>query len=106
VRLARRGTVETATTIGQGGAPPEFVEQQARGGSYVSAVVAFGVAEREGTGNGDDTRTVSVPMQVVACDGTPGVGTEVVTTVRRIYEQEGVTRYGLKAMPAEAVRSE
>jgi hydroxymethylglutaryl-CoA synthase len=106
VRLARRGTVETATTIGQGGAPPEFVEQQARGGSYVSAVVAFGVAEREGTGNGDDTRTVSVPMQVVACDGTPGVGTEVVTTVRRIYEQEGVTRYGLKAMQAEAVRSE
>jgi hydroxymethylglutaryl-CoA synthase len=106
VRLARRGVVETATTIGQGGSPPEFAEQQARGGSYVSAVVAFGEAEREETGSAGDARTVSVPMQVVACDETPGVGTEVVTTVRRIYEQEGVIRYGLKAMPAEVVRSE
>jgi hydroxymethylglutaryl-CoA synthase len=105
VQLAHRGVVETATTIGQGGAPPEFVEQQARGGSYVSAVVAFGVAdaEREPTGSG---RTVSVPMQVVGCDETPAVGTVVVTTIRRIYEQEGVNRYGLKAVPADTVRTE
>ena len=106
VRLARRGVVETATTIGQGGAPPEFTEQQARGGDYVSAVVAFGVLGGDETESTDDTRTVSVPMQVVGCDGTPRVGTEVVTTVRRIYEQEGVTRYGLKSMPAALVRSE
>ncbi|MFC5368806.1 zinc ribbon domain-containing protein [Salinirubrum litoreum] len=105
VRLARRGAVETATTIGQGGAPPEFVEQQARGGSYVSAVVAFGVADAE-AGGGDADRSVSVPMQVVECDETPAVGTEVRTTIRRIYEQEGVIRYGLKAVPAEAERDE
>jgi hydroxymethylglutaryl-CoA synthase len=99
VQLARRGAVETATTIRQGGAPPEFAEQQARSGSYVSAVVAFGVAD-EGGGE----RTASVPMQVVACDGTPAVGTEVRTTLRRIYEQEGVVRYGLKAVPVDADR--
>jgi hydroxymethylglutaryl-CoA synthase len=106
VRVARQGEVETATTIGQGGAPPEFVEQQARGGSYVSAVVAFPVAGADGdeAGEGDENRTVSVPMQVVECDGTPGVGTPVVTTIRRIYEQEGVVRYGLKTMPSDADR--
>jgi hydroxymethylglutaryl-CoA synthase len=103
VQLARRGEVETATTIGQGGAPPEFVEQQARGGSYVSAVVAFGVGD--GEAGDDETRTVSVPMQVVECDGTPAAGTEVVTTIRRLYEQEGVVRYGLKAVPADVTRS-
>jgi hypothetical protein len=45
-------------------------------------------------------------MQVVECDETPDAGTEVVTTIRRVYEQEGVVRYGLKAMPTDAVRSE
>ena len=104
VRLARRGTVETATTIGQGGAPPEFAEQQARGGSYVSAVVAFQVAETVET-DADGDRSVSVPMQVVECEKTPTVGTDVVTTIRRIYEQEGVIRYGLKAVPTVAERS-
>jgi hydroxymethylglutaryl-CoA synthase len=111
VQLARRGEVETATTIGQGGAPPEFAEQQARGGSYVSAVVAFRVADARDEavadeGDGDEPRTVGVPMQVVECDETPDAGTEVVTTIRRVYEQEGVVRYGLKAMPTDAVRSE
>jgi hydroxymethylglutaryl-CoA synthase len=104
VELAHRGEIEAATTIGQGGAPPEFVEQQAKGGSYVSAVVAFEVADA--AGGGDDDRSVSVPMQVVDCDGTPASETEVVTTIRRIYEQEGVIRYGRKAVPADTVRSE
>jgi hydroxymethylglutaryl-CoA synthase len=103
VRLARRGEIETATRIGQGGAPPEFAEQQAKGGSYVSAVVAFGTADTAGQ-EGSESRTVSVPMQVVECDGTPAVGTEVGTTIRRVYEQEGVIRYGLKAVPAGSER--
>jgi len=29
------------TTISQGGAPPEFAEQQARSGDYAAAIVAL-----------------------------------------------------------------
>jgi len=86
--LPGTGTVEAATTIAQGGAPPEFVEQQSRSGAFVSAVVAF---------DGPEGGTVSVPAQVLAGDCEVAVGDEVVTTIRRIYEQEGVIRYGFKA---------
>jgi len=89
VTLPGTGTVEAVTTIAQGGAPPEFVEQQARSGPYVSAVVAFDGPDGE--------RTVSAPTQVVG-SGADDVerGTSVVATIRRIYEQEGVIRYGFK----------
>jgi hydroxymethylglutaryl-CoA synthase len=91
VPLPGSGTIEAVTTIAQGGAPPEFVEQQARSGPFVSAVVAF-------DGPREDDR-VSVPVQVLVGDGeTPAVGDRVSTTIRRIYEQEGVVRYGLKAV--------
>lgn len=95
VTLPGTGTVEAATVIGQGGAPPEFVEQQARDGAYVSAVVAL---------DGPDGGTVSAPMQVVETDGKPGVGDELTATVRRVYTQEGVTRYGVKMLPVDAER--
>lgn len=95
VSLPGTGTVEAATVIGQGGAPPEFVEQQARNGSYVSAIVAL-----DGPDGSD--RTVSVPFQAV----TPGdagldVGDRVEPTLRSIYTQEGVRRYGQKMRPAD-----
>jgi hydroxymethylglutaryl-CoA synthase len=87
--LPGTGTVELATTIAQGGAPPEFVEQQARSGPYVSAVVAFDGPDGE--------RTVSAPTQIVGAGADDvGRGTSVVATIRRIYEQEGVIRYGFK----------
>lgn len=94
VALDRTGTVEAVTEISQGGAPPEFVEQQARSGSYASAIVAF-----DGPAGG----SVSVPAQVVLAGGqSVAVDDRVDAVVRRIYTQEGVTRYGFKVVPAEA----
>jgi hydroxymethylglutaryl-CoA synthase len=91
VKLPGTGTVEARTVIGQGGAPPEFVEQQARSGAYVSAVVAL---------DGPDGGTVSVPAQVIDVDpGEVAIGDPVEATMRRIYTQEGVTRYGFKMRP-------
>ncbi|WP_049968962.1 zinc ribbon domain-containing protein [Haloferax prahovense] len=98
--LPGTGTVEAATAIGQGGAPPEFVEQQQRAGSFPVAVVAF-----DGPGGEADTRTVSAPAQVVHSPaGTPAIGDRVEAVPRRIYEQEGVVRYGFKVVPTEARR--
>jgi len=91
VELPGTGTVEAVTVIGQGGAPPEFVEQQARSGAYASAVVAL---------DGPDGKTDSVPAQVVGTDPeSVAVGDRVTATIRRIYTQEGVTRYGFKMVP-------
>ncbi|MFT4904195.1 MAG: hydroxymethylglutaryl-CoA synthase [Natronomonas sp.] len=80
------GTVDAATTIGQGGAPPEFAEQQARQGAFGVAVVRFPAGEDE----------VSLPMQVL---GEASVDDEVKAVPRRVYVEEGVPRYGLKALP-------
>ncbi|KAB1191126.1 MULTISPECIES: zinc ribbon domain-containing protein [Haloferax] len=97
ISLAGEGTVEAATRIGQGGAPPEFVEQQQRSGSFAVAVVAFDGPE------GDET--VSIPAQVVQSPvGTPTIGDRVEAVPRRIYEQEGVVRYGFKVIPTAAER--
>ncbi|MFC7045306.1 3-oxoacyl-[acyl-carrier-protein] synthase III C-terminal domain-containing protein [Halobacteriaceae archaeon GCM10025711] len=96
VELPGTGTVEAATTIAQGGAPPEFVEQQEQSGAYASVVVAF-------DGPGDD-EAVSAPAQVVPEADPPAVGDAVTSTIRRIYEQEGVLRYGFKVLPAGARR--
>jgi hydroxymethylglutaryl-CoA synthase len=91
VELPGTGTVEATTVIGQGGAPPEFVEQQAREGTFVSAVVALDGSRDDGN------ETVSTPTQVLTGeDETVEVGDRVEATIRRIYTQEGVTRYGFK----------
>ena len=86
VEPARTGTVEAATVIGEGGAPPEFAALQARQGAFGVAIVAFDAA--------DDA--VSVPVQVV---GEAAVGDRVRAVPRRVYVEEGVPRYGLKALP-------
>lgn len=80
------GIVDAATTIGQGGAPPEFAEQQARQGAFGVAIVRFPA------GGGE----VSLPIQVV---GGASVGQAVRAVPRRIYVEEDVPRYGLKALP-------
>ena len=91
VDLPGTGTVEAATRIEQGGAPPEFVPQQSQSGPYVSAVVAL---------DGPDGETVSVPAQVIAGGQSVDIGTPVTAVVRRLYTQEGVTRYGFKMQVA------
>jgi hydroxymethylglutaryl-CoA synthase len=93
LELPGTGTVEAVTAIGQGGAPPEFVEQQARSGPYVSAVVAL---------DGPDGGNVSIPSQVVGvAPDEVDIGDRVEATIRRIYTQEDVTRYGFKMQLTE-----
>ncbi|MHB9287924.1 OB-fold domain-containing protein [Halobacteriales archaeon Cl-PHB] len=94
VQLAETATVRTVTTISQGGAPPEFVAQQARAGDFAVVIVAF---------DGPEGGSAPVPAQVV--DAPPedvAVGDRVEATIRRIYEQEGVVRYGFKVRPVDA----
>lgn len=91
VSLEGTGTVEAVTVISQGGAPPEFTEQQEQAGDFAVAIVAF---------DGPDGRTASIPAQVVEVNPeTVAVGDRVSATIRRIYTQEGVTRYGFKVRP-------
>ena len=91
VRLHPEGTVETVTGVSPDGAPPEFARQVERGGDYAVAIVRF---EREGA-------AASVPMQVADADPESiAAGDRVRAVFRRIYEQEGVVRYGRKALPA------
>ncbi|WP_226479069.1 zinc ribbon domain-containing protein [Natrinema amylolyticum] len=93
IELAGEGTIEAVTTISQGGAPPEFAEQQAKAGDYAAAIVAL---ETDG-GN----ETVSAPAMGTDADPADfAVGDRIETTIRRIYTQEGVTRYGFKIRPA------
>jgi 3-hydroxy-3-methylglutaryl CoA synthase/uncharacterized OB-fold protein len=88
--LPPEGEIVAKTVIGQGGAPPEFIEQQRRDGP-------FGVAIVEVT---TDNESVRLPSQLTDCDPQePSVGDAVTATFRRIYEVEGVTRYGLKFTP-------
>ncbi|WP_338729240.1 3-oxoacyl-[acyl-carrier-protein] synthase III C-terminal domain-containing protein [Haladaptatus sp. DJG-WS-42] len=89
VQLPGTGTVEAVTRIGQGGAPPEFAVQQAQSGDFGITIVAFEY----------DGKAVSAPAQVAY--GDLSVGDEVTAIIRRIYTQEGVTRYGFKVRPAD-----
>jgi len=82
------GTVHAVTRIGRGGAPSEFAAQQALTGEYAVAVVDLD----------DGGRTVA---QVTGADPrTVRIGDHVTLHVRRLFEQEGRVRYGLKALPA------
>jgi 3-hydroxy-3-methylglutaryl CoA synthase/uncharacterized OB-fold protein len=88
--LPPTGTIVAVTVIGQGGAPPEFVEQQRRDGPFAVAIVEI-------TTDGDSVR---IPGQLTDCDPEdPVMGDTVTHSFRRIYEVEGVTRYGLKFTP-------
>ncbi|MFC7177748.1 zinc ribbon domain-containing protein [Halosegnis marinus] len=89
VALSGDGTVEAQTEIGKGGAPPEFAELQSRSGAFGVAIVAF---------DAPDGGEATAPAMVV---GDAAVGDRVEATQRRIYTQEGVTRYGFKVRRAE-----
>ena len=90
VELPREGRVAANTVIGQGGAPPEFGPQQERSGAFGVAVVEL---DRDG-------ETVQLPAQLTDVDPTTvEIGDRVRATVRRVYEQEGVVRYGAKFAP-------
>lgn len=91
VTLSHTGEVEAVTEISDGGAPPEFAQYVSRSGNYQTVIAAF---------DGSDGGSASVPAMVVnANDDGLSVGDTVRATIRRIYTQEGVTRYGLKVAP-------
>lgn len=90
VELPPSGEIVAVTVIGQGGAPPEFVEQQRRDGPFAVAIVE--ITTEDGS--------VRLPGQLTDCDPqAPTVGDAVRATFRRIYDVEGVTRYGMKFTP-------
>ncbi len=92
VEMPRTGTVEAVTVIGQGGAPPEFVPQQDRDGAFGVAIIELA----------DDEGSVELPAQLTDCDPEAvDVGDAVEATIRRIYDQEGIPRYGVKFTPTE-----
>lgn len=91
VRLSRTGTVETATGVSPGGAPPEFAVQAEQGGDFGVAIVSFAATDGDGE--------ASVPVQVTDEGADLAAGDGVEAVVRRIYTQEGVTRYGTKVVP-------
>ncbi len=88
--LSRRATVYAITTIGRGGAPSEFAEQQRLVGEYAVAIVEFPEGPR-------------LSVQLTDVEPGPGgvaIGQPVEAVFRRIFEQEGIVRYGLKFRPA------
>ena len=90
--LSRTGEIVAVTAIGQGGAPPEFVEQQRRDGPFAVAIVEAPTIDGDGNAR--------FPAQLTDCDpASVAVGDAVTGHLRRIYTVEGVTRYGLKFVP-------
>lgn len=84
------GTIAAVTTIRHGGAPPEFAPQQRRGGSFAVAIVELT--------HGD--HRVRVPAQLTDVEpDAVAIGDQVTGTIRRLYAQEGIARYGIKFTP-------
>jgi uncharacterized OB-fold protein len=81
------GTVHAVTRIGRGGAPSEFALQQTLTGEYAVVIVDLADGGRMAAQvTGADPRTVRI-------------GDRVTLHLRRLFEQEGRVRYGLKALP-------
>ena len=85
--LKRTGEVYSYTIIGRGAAPSEFAEQQAIWGEYATAIVQL-----------DDGPRITAMLTDVP-PATVKAGMRVSMVLRRLYTQEGVTRYGFKFRP-------
>ena len=88
VALSGDGTIYTYTVVAGGGAPAEFDDQQVMTGDVISAVVELKEGPR---------------IMVQIADADPknlDIGTRVRAVVRRLYDQEGIVRYGAKFVPA------
>jgi len=90
VPLSGKGTLYTFTVIARGGAPAEFDEQQT-----LTGVIPVGVVElAEGPRVVGQLADVEVEKL--------RIGMPVRAVVRRLYDQEGIIRYGTKFVPVEA----
>lgn len=89
--LPREAQIYALTRIGRGGAPSEFALEQAQVGAYWVAVVAW------------PEQNVRVTARLWGYDEVgPAIGATVRPVVRRLFEQEGRTRYGVKFAPPSA----
>jgi uncharacterized OB-fold protein len=85
VELARTAQVHAATRIGRGGAPSEFASEQTHTGAYWVGVVEW------------PEQKVRVTARLAGYDEHgPALGDSVRAVVRRLFEQEGAARYGVK----------
>ncbi|MBB4285185.1 Zn-ribbon domain-containing OB-fold protein [Roseospira goensis] len=86
--LSGTGTLYTYTVIAGGGAPAEFDDQQTMTGPLTVGVVAL-------------TEGPHVIAQIADADPeTLEIGMPLRAVVRRLFDQEGVVRYGTKFVPA------
>jgi len=86
-KLSGRGKIYCFTTISRGGSPPEFSAQQNLVGSYPVAVVELDEGPR-------------IVAQMADCRAEDlKIGLEAESTFRRIYDDDGVIRYGIKFRP-------
>ncbi|HUR69170.1 MAG TPA: zinc ribbon domain-containing protein [Candidatus Thermoplasmatota archaeon] len=86
--LPREARVYAATRIGRGGAPSEFALEQAQVGAYWVGVVEW------------PELGVRVTARLAGYDEEgPAIGAPVRAVVRRLFDQEGKTRYGVKFAP-------
>lgn len=83
--LPRTARVYAATRIGRGGAPSEFALEQAQVGAYWVAIVEWP----------DHKVRVTARLSGYDEDG-PTIGDKVTAVVRRLFTQEGTSRYGTK----------
>lgn len=89
IKLSGRGKVYSFTIIAAGSAPPEFSDQQRYTGPYAVAIIEL-------------IEGVRIVAQITDCRPTDlKIDMEVEAVFRRIYEDEGVVRYGLKFRPAD-----
>jgi uncharacterized OB-fold protein len=90
-KLSGKGRIYSFTTISRGGSPPEFSNQQNLVGSYSVAVVEL----EEGP---------KVVAQMTDCKSDElRIDMPVEATFRRIYEDDGMVRYGVKFRPTSEV---
>jgi uncharacterized OB-fold protein len=87
VGLRDTGEIYSFTVIAAGGAPAEFDQQQILTGAIAVGVVAL-----------DDGPRV-IGQIVVRDPAALAIGTRLKAVPRRLYDQEGVVRYGLKFVP-------
>jgi len=87
IPLSGEGTLYTYTVIAGGGAPSEFDDEQIMTGDVLCGVVELKEGPR---------------IMVRLADVKPNqleIGMKVKAVVRRLYDQEGVLRYGAKFIP-------
>lgn len=87
VELSGDGEVYSYTVLSPGGAPPEFAGQARIEGRYVVAIVELAEGPH-----------ITAQLADVDPDAVD-IGMPVTGEVRRIYEEEGVVRYGFKFAP-------